>query len=148
MSTGTDIIQKALQLIGAHSIVSPASAESILTGKDALNSMLEMWLSKGIDFGYSPLDVPGDALGEPPDVRNGIISSLAMTLAPNFDNGKGIVSTELRNLANSQFFTIQRIYRSITIPNKVVSSTLPKGAGNDQGILDSAFYNKGSTITN
>lgn len=148
MSTGTDIIQKALQEIGAHSVVSPASAESILAGKDALNSMLEMWLSKGIDFGFSPLDAPGDTLDEPPDVRNGIISSLAIILAPNFDNGKGVVSPELRSIANSQFHTIQRIYRKVTIPKKVVSSTLPRGAGSEQGILDSAFYDVGDRINN
>ena len=78
MSAGTEIIQEALRKIGAHSEVSPASAESILVGKSALNSMLEMWLSKGIDFGFAPLDAPGDDLSEPPDTRNGISSNLAI----------------------------------------------------------------------
>lgn len=135
-------------MIGAHSVVSPASAESILVGKDALNSMLEMWLSKGIDFGFAPLDAPGDTLSDPPDVRNGIISNLAIWLAPNFDNGKDIVSVNLRNLARSEFQTIQRLYRGLTIPRKVVSSTLPKGSGNDQGFFESTFYGVGDTINN
>ena len=109
MSDGTSIIQKALQKIGAHSVISPASAEAILVGKDALNSMIEMWLSKGIDFGFAPLNAPGDDLNEPADTRNGIIFNLALILAPDFDNGKTVVSRDLKDIARSEFNTIKRL---------------------------------------
>ena len=132
MSTGTDIIQEALRKIGAHSDVSPASAESILVGKNVLNSMLEMWLSKSIVIGFSPLDAPGDDLSEPPDTRSGITSNLAITLAPQFDNGKGVVSKDLKRVARKQLSSIQRMYRRASVPDMVSSCLLPQGAGNDQ----------------
>jgi len=148
MSDGTTIIQKALQRIGAHSVISPASSEAILVGKDALNSMIEMWLSKGIDFGFAPLDAPGDDLNEPADTRNGIISNLAIFLAPDFDNGKTVVSQDLKNIARSEFNNIKRLYRKVVVPDKVVSSTLPKGAGSDSLFLDSRYFNRGDRIKN
>ncbi len=147
MSTGTEIIKEALQGIGAHSIISPASPASIELGKKKLNSMLEMWLSKGISIGFTPLDVPGNELNEPPDTRNGIISNLSIELSPDFDNGKAIVSQELRRNARVGFSDIKNLYQIITVPNKVVSSTLPVGAGNSRGINRRVFFRKGGVVT-
>lgn len=149
MTTGTKIVQDALRKIGAHSVAAPADAEFLELGKNNLNSMLEMWLSRGINFGFSPLKVIGGELDEPADVRNGIICNLAIWMAPDFDNGKVVVSPELRGQARSQFHTIDRLYRSVTIPAKVVSSTLPRGQGNsDNGFRNQAFFKKGDIITN
>jgi len=146
MSTGTEIIERALQGIGAHSIVSPASPSSIVLGKEKLNSMLEMWLSQGIDIGFTPLDAPGDELSEPNDTKNGIIANLSLELAPDFDNGKQIVSPELRRNAKVGFTNIKNLYQKITIPQKVVSSTLPKGAGNRRWGNRRVFFPKGGTV--
>lgn len=147
MSTGTAIIQRALQGIGAHSRVAPASPESITLGMEKLNSMLEMWLSQGITIGFTPLDVPGDNLNEPADTKNGIICNLAIELAPDFDNGKQIVSQELRRNAKVGFGNIKNLYQKITIPKKVVSSTLPVGAGNSRGVNRRTFFPKGGTVS-
>lgn len=146
MSTGTAIIERALEAIGAHSAVSPASPASIVLGKEKLNSMLELWLTLGIIIGFTPLDVSGDELNEPNDTTNGIIDNLAIELAPNFDNGKVVVSVELRRNAVRNFNHIKNLYQNVTVPSKVVSSTLPVGAGNTRGSNGRVFFRKGSTL--
>lgn len=147
MSTGTEIIQRALQRIGAHSAVSPASPASIVLGMERLNSMLEMWLAQGIVIGVTGLVVPGDELNEKPDTRNGIIDKLALSLAPDFDNGKQIVSPQLKEDARVNFAHIKNVYQQVIIPDKVVSSTLPVGAGNSRGVNRRIFFPKGGVVT-
>ena len=146
MSTGTVIIERALQVIGAHSIASPADPESIVLGMEKLNSMLEMWLTDDIKIGTTPLEVPGDELNEPSDTRNGIINNLAIELAPDFDNGKIVVSPQLTQNVRIDFIRIEKRYGTISIPKRVVSSTLPRGAGNNRGFRSRTFFSKGSTI--
>ena len=130
MSTGTNIITEALQEIGARSVVSPAVPESILLGMNKLNSLMELWLSRGIKLGTTPLSEPGDDLNEPADARSAIVSNLAIVLAPSFDNGKNIVSANLKSAATRGYNDIKVLYQETVIPTKRFSSTLPLGAGN------------------
>lgn len=130
MSIGTEIIEDALKTLGAHSIVSPPDPEAISVGLRVLNSMMELWQSRGILVGFVPLKVAGDDLQEPIDARNAIISNLALGLAAYFDNGKNVVSQELQAAANRDFGQIQVLYQRHTIPNKKISSTTPLGQGN------------------
>lgn len=146
MTVGSEIITRALQKIGAHSIVQPASPDSITLGMENLNSMLEMWLSQGIEIGFTPLKVPGDQLNEPRDTRNGITNNLAMYLGPDFNNGKVVISPELARNAKVDFINIKNLYQRVTVPKKVVSSTLPVGAGNSRGRNGRVFFPRGATI--
>lgn len=130
ISTGTFLVQRALQRIGAHSVVSPASPESLDEGFIYLNSLLELWLSKGIDIGTVPISAIGDEVNEPVDARSGIINNLALELAPSFDNGKAVASQNLINAAQRDFITVKNLYQQLSIPEKVYSSTLPAGQGN------------------
>lgn len=148
MTIGTAIIKRALQKIGVHSKFSPASPESIVLGMENLNSMLELWLSKSIEIGFTPLEAPGDELNEPPDTTIGIVNNLAIQIAADFDNGPDIVSSRLTINANVQFIEIKRIYQKITVPQKVVSSTTPTGAGNQRNGRNRNFFPKGATIGN
>ena len=133
MSTGTEIIQEALERIGAHSIVMSAEADSIVKGKNALNSMLQLWISWGIDIQTVPLNAPGDELSEPIDAREAIIDNLAIKIAPMFDNGETIVSPDLRANARLGFKMVKTLYQRITISKTKPSSLLPRGAGNSKG---------------
>lgn len=145
MSTGTDVIHRALQKIGAHSRVAPASDDSVVLGMEILNSMLESWLRQGIEIVYTPLSVPGDELNESVDTRNGIICNLALSAAPDFDNGKQVVSPELKIQARVGLAYIRDTYQNMDVPDKVVSSTLPVGAGNT--IRNSrTFFPKGGVL--
>lgn len=146
MTTGTDIVEKALKLIGANSIAAPAAPETVVEGADALNSMLQTWTSQGIDLGIVPLEAPGDELGEPNDATNAIIENLALILAPNFDNGKMVVSVTLEKNAKRDYNIVKNLYQIVTIPNKVVSSTLPKGAGNKYPLFSDTYFRKGGIV--
>ena len=152
MSTGTETVQDALRLIGAHSEISPAPSESLDVGFRSLVSMVEMWLSEGIELGIIPPEKIADDLNEPPDARLAIRSSLALLLAPNYGNGKPTVSADLAKMQRLQYGKVKRKYRAIEIPGKVVSSTLPVGAGNDQGYgygsRRQTYFQKGDKLEN
>ena len=146
MSSGTFIIKAALKRIGANSLAQPAAPETIIEGRDVLNSMLMLWLSEGIDIGIVPLDAPGDELGEPLDARNAIIDNLALRLSPDFDNGESIVSQQLMTNAKREFTLIRNLYQKVVIPLKIVSSTLPLGQGNRTGFLRRIYKGIGGTV--
>ena len=147
MSIGTDVIHGALRKIGAHSAVSPAEPDTIVEGMQTLNSMLAIWRSLGVMQDLVPIEVPGDELGEPGDARNAIEDNLAICLAPNFDNGKVIVSATLERNARVGFHYLETLYGKYNIPKKVPSNSLPKGAGNSKGNnYDSPFFEEGETL--
>ena len=147
MSSGTSIIEDALKRIGVHSVVVPASPEDIASGKDALNSMLQLWISWGIRIQVVPLDAPGDELSESIDIRNAVVDNLALQLAPFYDNGKGIVSQELRDNARRLFNQVKDLYQEFDVPKKVVSGLLPRGAGHSAGTRAQIFSGKGATLS-
>lgn len=146
MSIGTSIIKAALKEIGADSVAQPDDSEAVEIGMNVLNSMYQLWLSQRIDLGIVPLEVPGDELGEPLDSRQVIIDNLAIALAPNFDNGNTVVSNALISRANLGYAIIKRLYQRLTIPDKVISSTLPTGAGNTRGRFNNTFAGSGAKI--
>lgn len=148
MSTGQEIIEASLEKLGAHSVIKPANDEDITRGWRALNDMMEYWLSKGIKLGVSPLETPGDSLNEPGGTRNAIINNLAIELEGGFNNGRDVLSPSERNQARVQFRTIKRQYGKLTIPNPVVSSTLPVGAGNQVGRWENTFFGEGAELDN
>lgn len=134
--------------IGVVSAVSPAAPESIEAGRKKLNSMLEMWLSKGIVIGTNPLDQAGDDLNEPADCRTGIVTNLAIACASLFSNGKSIISPDLRSAASMGYSDIVSLYRRTDIPYKTLSSTTPKGAGNNYFGTRRTFWANGTKLEN
>ncbi len=103
MTIGTKIITGALRKIQVHTLNSPASPEDIENAVDTLNSMIELWVSKGIELGVLPLESSGNELGEPPDSTNAIKSNLALYLADDYEDGECIVSMTLRDNARWDF---------------------------------------------
>jgi hypothetical protein len=142
MSTGNKVIKGALKKIGAHSAVSPAEPEEIVEAMETLNSMLQLWRSQGILNQLMPLKVPGDELAEPSDSRNIIEDNLAIACAPNFDNGKVIVSATLERNARVGYAWLKNLNQVISIPDKIPSSMLPRGAGNSKGTYRKTFFGK------
>jgi hypothetical protein len=86
-------------------------------------------------------------LGEPGDARNAIEDNLAVELAPNFDNGKVVVSPTLERNAKRGYLWLKTLFQVYTIPNKVPSSTLPKGAGNSQGTDRRVFFGENGSLS-
>lgn len=148
MSSGTKIIENALRKIGAFSIAQSPDPGDIVVGMDALNSMLQLWLSQGVDMGIVPLESPGDEVGEPMDATEAITDNLAILLAPNFVSATINVSQTLRDNARLSKAEIKRLYRITVIPDKVVSSTLPRGAGNTArgNYWNRTYFRKGEAL--
>lgn len=145
MSTGTKIVQNALSNIGAHSVIAPASPESLEVGKDALNSMIARWADEDIDIGAVPLEAIGDELSEPMGLTSAIEYNLSIELHPKFPATQ--ISPQLNASANKTFQDMRSKVQTITIPNPVVRQTLPKGQGNRQSrFINSTFFDKGGTL--
>lgn len=144
MSTGTEVIRAALRKIGAYSIASPDDPESIILGRDTLNSMIQEWETVGIKLGCVPLNAPGDELSEPLDARNGIVENLALRMYPDFPM-KADLAVLSRHARVSMIF-IKKFYQPITIPKPIPSSTMPMGAGNVRSTFEDTFAGTGQTI--
>ena len=143
MSAGTAILHEALGKVKAHSVVSLAPPESMTLALNTLNSMLQTWLSRGIDMGTMPLNAHADELGEPMDARNGIVNNLAIAVAPDFSYTP---SRELMLAASTGLDEITKQYGSVTIPRRKVSSTMPLGAGYSKGPRRKVFAGTDTTI--
>ena len=141
MSDGTKIVLTALKKIGAYSVAMPQDPQAISDGFDELKSMLELWESEGVDMGTKPTTTPGDDIEEPPDAFGAITDCLAIRIAPFFDNGRAVVSQELRANAINGEIVIKNLYRRVDIPGRKVSSTTPRGAGHQGSrYYDSTFF--------
>ena len=144
MSTGTELIEDALKEIQVLSVATPSSPEQITHGLDKLNSMIQLWLSWGIKMQTVPITEPGEDLCEPEDARNAIVTNLAISLAAAY---RAEVVGTLRNDARLSLEMIKSLYQEISIPEKVVSSTTPRGAGNKPGRYEKTFFIEGDTVS-
>jgi len=148
MSTGTEIVENAYGMIGVHSLASPADPEAIAKGFKRLDKMLQTWLSLGIDLGHCPITTAGEEIGEPPDATIAIEENLAIKSAPFFDNGRVIVSKDLKDNARNSYDEVYRLFWRGSIPTKVISSTVPMGEGNSQGQWSRTFFRRGTKLKN
>ncbi len=148
MSTGTQLIQGAGRKIGIHSDVDSMNTESLIVGLDILISMLQLWQSQNIIFGFVPITEPGEDVFEPPDVTNAIKTNLALALAADFEDGEIVVTPDLKARAGDDYEWIKTLYQKVTIPAKVASSLLPRGSGNSKGIFRKVFTGVGGTVGN
>ncbi len=146
MTDSTTIAQNALRQINAHSKASPAPPETIVITIDSCSAMIQEWLDDKVDIEAAPFNGPGQELDEPLSARQVIIDNLSIRVAPNFEAGKVVVSQTLMNNARSGLARVYRNYRISTIPDKVVSSTLPRGQGNIRFRTHRVFAGKGATI--
>jgi hypothetical protein len=143
MTTGTSIIEDALKEIRVISVAVPSSPEQISHGLQKLQTMLQLWLDDGIEFEFSPITTAGENLDEPQSVRNAIVTNLAISLAGSY---RAEITGSLQNDARKSLNRVKARYQEICVPDKVVSSTLPKGAGNSKGVDSRVFFPKGGTI--
>ena len=146
MSAGTTIVQAALRQLQAHSEASSASAATLVIGKDKLNAMLQLWISQGILLETTPISSVGGEVSEPEDALNGIILNLAVELEMEFGVSDGPSSQRLHANAKKGYNDIKRLYQSLTLPMRVVSSTTPVGAGNPRYWNTSAFKPRDGTV--
>ncbi len=142
MTTGTALTQRARRKIGAFSPIAPSGDDASIIVFAALNSMIQQWLSQNIAIGISPMEDIANDLEEPLDITEVIVDNLAVLIAPNFEGGKPNVSQALQDNARRGYAAMRNSYQTVSIPNKVVSSTLVQGAGNDSFV----FAGRGATL--
>jgi len=102
----------------------------------AMNDMLTMWQTKGVDIGYTIVSNMGDTVTVPRGAIMGIKANLAVYLAPKYDVQ---VSVALVQKAREGWTAIVDLSTSIT--RSFYPSTLPRGSGNtDPSWTDNTFY--------
>jgi hypothetical protein len=145
MSTGTAIIESALEEINVISVIVPVEPEMITDGMKKLNTMIQLWTSQKIYLGAVKITTPGQDVFEPEDATSGIVYNLAIQIAPKYS---APVSAELIANARRELATIKRLYQNpnLTIPYRKASSTLPKGSGNNQGVDSEVFFQEGESL--
>lgn len=148
MSTGTFIIKSAYGEIGGDSIINEPTPPEISRGRVALNSMLGGWQDIGIQLQINELKDAGDELGEPVSTTMGIIFNLALFLAGPASVGNiKVVSQPLMDNAALTYQIIKTVYQEFCIPQKVVSSTTPKGQGNFLGQYSRTFFEEDEPLS-
>ena len=145
MSTGTSIILDALKAAKVSSTATPVDPEQTADGLKRLQSMMQLWLSWGIVLNILPITSAGEDLNEPIDTRNAIVDNLAVNISHFYSVP---VSIELAGNARVGLNMVKTLYQEVSIPDKVASSTLPRGAGNSKGIDSQNFFGRGGTIEN
>lgn len=85
MSTYSETIQNALQLIGVLTETESASAEQAADGLVVLNDMMALWESVGVNVGHVPSATPSDTMVYPAKARLAIKANLGLALCPHYD---------------------------------------------------------------
>ena len=138
MSTATDLITDAYIELVVHSEVKPVSSFAIEFGRRKFQAMLQEWISDDMDFGFSATEFVSDETSIPLDMETAITTNLAIRLAPSV--GKVASQTLLSNAAIS-LQTVKDQYQSKEAADRIVSGTMPLGAGNTRGIKPPVFAN-------
>lgn len=146
MTAGTKIVESALQKIGVHSPLQPASPEALQTGMDKLNAMISEWEDDKIILGAVPLSALGNDLAEPLGARNAIENQLALVLAPDFPGAQ--ISTELHRQAKLTYNKLVRRWKVRDVRKQKVRGSLPLGQGNKffNSRYTNTFYEEGDEL--
>lgn len=140
MSTANFLILAALTKLGKNSPLKPAKAADVLTGFNSLGPLLHKFETQNIILNTNPIQNPNSEVGESIDTRNAIIDLLAIEIAPNYDNGQIIVSETLRGSAQDGMAFLKKWYKKVTPIFRRISSTAPRGAGNERYRYSRKFF--------
>jgi hypothetical protein len=130
------IVDDALQEILVKAAEVPLEAAETATGLRYLNRMMAMLDARTITLGYTAVSSPSDDVTIPDGAIDGVISNLAIALAPQF---KKPVSIELAERAK-QGLQAMRLLSSGIGPAEF-PDTLPIGSGNEgESFRSDRFY--------
>jgi len=138
MSSATELITDAYTELVVHSQVKPVSSFAIEFGRRKFQAMMQEWIDNDMDFGFSATEFVSDETSIPVGLETAISTNLAVRLAPSV--GKVANSTLLANAAIS-LQTVKDQYQSKEAADRIVSGTMPLGAGNTRGIKPPVFAN-------
>lgn len=136
MSSATDLITDAYTELVVHSALKPVSEFAIEFGRRKFQAMMQEWINDDMDFGFSATEFASDETSIPLGLETAITANLAIRLAPSV--GKVANQTLLANAAIS-LQTVKDQYQSKEAADRIVSGTMPLGAGNTRGILPPVY---------
>lgn len=124
--TVEQVIRPALQELMAQGSETPLEADEY---RDCILK-LNMWMAdleaRGVDLGYTPVDSLSDIVTVPDGAIFGIVSNLAILMAPQFG---AMPSNELYRSAKRGMNTIYKLGQVII--DTEYPETLPRGSGNN-----------------
>jgi len=137
METVNDIITDALEDLVIKADEAPIEPSEAKTAIRTLNRMMHQFASKGINLGYTEVNSLDDEITVPLGAMDGIVSNLAMRLAPKYLSS-GVPAT-LALAAEEGYNTLLRI--AIQPGYTRYPDTLPIGSGNKEyNGNDTNFY--------
>lgn len=129
-----DVVRDALQEILVQASEAPIEADEAQTAIRFLNRMMAELDARGISLGYTAVSSLADDVTVPDGALSGIVSNLAVRLAPQYDQ---VASAELIAAARTGLSVMAML--TVDILPSSYGDTLPVGEGN-HSTGDSAFY--------
>ena len=133
--TAKDVITDALQEILVLAVEAPLTSNEIQTGIRYLNRMMTAFAVDGLNIGFTQITNIGDSMTVPDGALQGIVSNLALNLAPQF--GADITPALLKK-ASDGLGAIQAI--AVTVFPTPFGGTLPIGSGNEFDVSASEVH--------
>lgn len=144
--TKRQIVEQALEELGLASYVFDMQPEQVESARRRLDSMMALWDSKDIRFGY-PLASEANSgdLDQKTNIPDFAVEAVYLNLAIRLASSFGkTVPIELKAMAKDAFETIQLAMLS-NPPRVQLDPYLPRGAGHKSGCLP--FIEKSCTKT-
>lgn len=124
--TVEQVLRPALQELLVQGSETPLEADEYRDTIFALNTWMADLEARGVDLGYTTVDSLSDAVTVPDGAIMGIVSNLALLIAPQFG---AVPSNELYRKAKRGMNTIYKLGQ--TIVDSEYPCTLPRGSGNN-----------------
>lgn len=138
MSTANDLIQDAYTELLVHSPLKTLSSFAVDFARRKFQAMMQEWIDDDMDFGFSATEFVSDETSIPLGLHTAITTNLAVRLAPSV--GKVANPTLVANAIVS-LQSVKDQYQSKESADRIVSGTMPLGAGNSRGIKPPVFAN-------
>lgn len=127
MYTTAQVLKQALQEIITQASESPLEPDEYQDAIFVLNTMMNEYEGNGLNLGWSDVSTLADEITSPASIISGIVSNLAIRLAPQF---MGYVTPELMRKAELGLKIMAKV--GISIEPTEFANTLPVGSGNSR----------------
>ena len=138
MATAAQVIKAALQRILVQDSEAPLEPDEFQDSIFAMNNFMLDLDAQGVKLGYTEINNLGETVTIPVGALRGLITNLAIEMAPDFDVQ---VSGTLAQIANDGLKAMRRL--GVRMQRSRYPGTLPIGSGNEGdsvGFRSDHFY--------
>jgi len=139
MATAGQVIRAILSKIIVNDAEAPLESVDAKDTIFAMNNYMTALDADGINLGYTLVDSLNDVLTVAPGALQGIISNVAIIIAPDYDATVSPATVQGAELGLSAMRKLSRDIQPMTLP-----STLPIGSGNENFFDDDQHFFPGS----